>query len=99
MPANELNPYSGYSANAGLLAIREGRFDEAGELFRAPLRNFPLLAASRSKAMSMALLQRVEYVRSRTSMSDKDLTLLGRLYNKGKNLGAQDPSSRPYGAR
>ena len=38
----------------------------------------------------MALLQRVEYVRSRT-MSDKDLTLLGRLYNKGKNLGAQDP--------
>lgn len=69
--------------------MRQGRFDEAEARFRAPqLRSF--LTSARFKAFSLAMLLRLEQLRSGKNLPSADVELLRSLFTKGRSLGSQD---------
>ncbi|MEP6729283.1 MAG: AAA family ATPase [bacterium] len=78
-----------YCANAAELAMMRGAFDEA-ERFVAPLAGNSLLSAPRLKAVSLALLIRLQQRRAETKVAGADVALLFDLYQKGCDLGGQD---------
>jgi DNA-binding SARP family transcriptional activator/tetratricopeptide (TPR) repeat protein len=87
----QLSPSSGYYANAGILAMRQGRYDEAEEYLLAPKREASMLITSaRHRAVSLAYLLRIQQLRCDENLSPENVAQLHELYHKGGNLGGQD---------
>jgi hypothetical protein len=87
---SKLSPNSGYYANAGVLSMREGRYAEAEEFFRFPLREYSILAAARYRAISIAISLRLRQLSGQEIADGETVGLLAQLYDKGRNMGGQD---------
>jgi tetratricopeptide (TPR) repeat protein len=87
---HQLNPMSGFYANAGILAMRQGRYDEAEHFIRTPLKHLSLLTGSRYRAVALAMLLRIEQLRSDRNLDPDAVAELRVLYAKGRTLGSQD---------
>ncbi|CAN5369595.1 hypothetical protein BH09GEM1_BH09GEM1_26970 [soil metagenome] len=87
---HELMPPAGLYANAGLLAMYGGRYDEAEALLFAPAKDFAMLSADRYRAVSLALAVRLRQISSAQVSGAAELKELLRLYTKGRRLGGQD---------
>ena len=61
---HQLSPNSGLYSNAGILAMMEGRYDDAERLIFAPQRDYSILAAARYKAVSFAMSIRLKQLRA-----------------------------------
>lgn len=83
-------PNAGYYANAGMLAMREGRFDDAEQSFLKPLREYSLQRVPRHRSVSLALSIRLKQLRGDTIFNETDEQELNALYEKGRSLGEQD---------
>jgi hypothetical protein len=88
--AHRLNPNAGYGANAGALAMRQGRYAEAREYFLAPLRHYTILEGARYRGVMLSYILRIQQLSSGTNLSRGELDELRELYDKGKQLGGQD---------
>jgi len=86
---HHLSPNSGFHSNAGILAMMDGRYGEAKEHFLAPQRQ-NILTTRRYRAVSLALLLRLEQISSDKNLNREDVAELWRLYDAGKSLGGQD---------
>lgn len=89
--AHELSPNSGLYSNAGILAMREGRYEEAEKLIFAPRRDFSILSAARYRAISCAQSIRLRQLRDTNDIAPQEIASLESLYRKGCKLGGQDP--------
>jgi tetratricopeptide (TPR) repeat protein len=87
---HQLNPNSGFYANAGILAMRQGRYDEAEKLIRLPQQRFPLLTGARYRAVGLGILLRLQQLRSDENLAPEAIAELRALYAKGRSLGSQD---------
>ncbi|MEO7456781.1 MAG: AAA family ATPase [Gemmatimonadaceae bacterium] len=91
VPPHQLSPNSGYHANAGILAMLDGRYEEAERLLLAPQRDYALLASARYRAASIALILRLKRRRGDDTTSLRaDIEELRELYVKGRHFGGQD---------
>ncbi|MDB4889315.1 MAG: hypothetical protein JWL61_1170 [Gemmatimonadetes bacterium] len=87
---HQLNPNSGFYANAGILAMRQGRYDEAEKHIRLPQQHFPLLTGARYRAVGLGILLRLQQLRSDENLATEAVAELRALYAKGRSLGSQD---------
>lgn len=87
---HQVSPSSGLYYAASVLAMMEGRYEEAEAFSLAPERDFPILAAARNKAVLTALGLRIRQLRGDTESMTDELTTLECLYEKGRELGGQD---------
>jgi len=87
---HQLNPNAGFGSNAGILAMRQGRYEEAKECFLEPLRHYSILAGARYRGIMLSYLLRIQQLSTGTNLSPEELGLLRDLYNKGRHLGGQD---------
>lgn len=87
---HQVSPNSGFYANAGVLAMRDGRYDEAEDFLLFPLREYAILSAARYRAVSIALSLRLRQLRGDDMQGCSDLPILSSLFARGRNLGGQD---------
>lgn len=87
---HQLSPNSGLYPNAGILAMMEGRYDDAERLIFAPQRDLSRLSAARYKALSCAMSIRLKQLRANNEVTEHDVASLHDHYLKGCKLGGQD---------
>ncbi len=87
---HQLNPTSGFYANAGTLAMKQGRYDEAERLIHEPLPHFSLLTGARYRAVALGMLLRLQQLRSDENLDPEAMAELRDLFVKGRSLGSQD---------
>ena len=87
---HQLSPNSGLYSNAGILAMMEGRFEDAERFVFAPEKDYSILAAARYRAVSCAISVRLRQRRATNDITDPEIAALELLYLKGRNLGGQD---------
>ena len=89
--AHELSPQSGLYCNDAILAIHEGRYDDAEPLIFAPAKDFSFPATARDRSVSLAIWLRLKQLRGDDVTYLSEINQLEALYARGKHLGGQDP--------
>jgi tetratricopeptide (TPR) repeat protein len=84
---------AGYYSAAAELALRDGRFDEAGALVDQAYRIYPAISSPRYLAIALSIRLRVRLGRGCDPTEDLTADIvhtLRALYERGKHLSAQD---------
>jgi tetratricopeptide (TPR) repeat protein/DNA-binding SARP family transcriptional activator len=87
---HQLNPNAGFGSNAGVLAMRDGRYEEAKEYFIAPVRHYTILSGARYRGVMLSQLLRIQQLSSGTNQSAEEVAALRDMHEKAKHLGSQD---------
>lgn len=88
--ARKLAPNSGYYSSAAILAMMEGKYNEAESFLLALQDEDARMRTARYEALCLALSIRLQIMQGNHRMCGKPINRLRGLFKRGRSLGGQD---------